>query len=57
MTKNYRIAGTFVVLFPIDNHKDTSEEINFLQDVIRNALEKDHIKVKEINVQIIREIK
>jgi len=57
MSKEYEIAGTFTILFPLDNHKDTYEEINFLQDIVRIALEKDHIKVKRINVQVVREHK
>ena len=55
MSKTYEIAGTFVILFPLDNHKDTYEEINFLQDIIRIALEKDHIKVKRIDVKVVKE--
>lgn len=57
MSKAYEIAGTFLILFPLDNHKDTYEEINVLQDIIRIALEKDHIKVKRISVQIVKESK
>ena len=55
MSKTHEIAGTFVILFPLDDHKDTYEEINFLQDIIRIALEKDHIKVKRINVKVVKE--
>lgn len=57
MSKKYEVGGTFVILFPLDNHKDTYEEINFLQDIIRIALEKDHIKVKRISVQVVKEKK
>jgi len=57
MSKTYEIAGTFVILFPLDNHKDTYEEINFLQDIIRIALEKDHIKVKRIDVKVVKVVK
>ena len=57
MSKTYEIAGTFVILFPLDNHKDTYEEINFLQDVIRNALEFGHIEVKRIDVKVVKESK
>ena len=57
MSKQYEITGTFSILFPLDDHKETYEEINFLQDIISNALEKDHIKVKRIHVQIIKESK
>ena len=55
MSKTYEVAGTFTILFPLDNHKDTYEEINFLQDIVRIALEKGHIKVKRIDVKIIKE--
>ena len=55
MSKKYEVAGTFVILFPLDDHKDTYEEINFLQDVIRNALQFGHIEVKRINVQVVKE--
>ena len=57
MSKKYEVAGTFVILFPLDNHKDTYEEINFLQDVIRNALQFGHIEVKRITVQVVKEAK
>jgi len=57
MRKKYEVAGTFVILFPLDNHKDTYEEINFLQDIIKIALEKDYIKVKRITVQVVKESK
>ena len=57
MSKKYEVAGTFVILFPLDNHRDTYEEINFLQDVIRNALQFGHIEVKRISVQIVKEVK
>ena len=57
MSKQHEISGTFSILYPLDDHKDTYELINFLQDIIKIALEKDHIKVKRINVQIIKESK
>lgn len=57
MSKTYEIGGTFLILFPLNNHKDTYEEINFLQDIIKIALEKDHIKVKRISVQVVKEVK
>ena len=55
MSKTYEVAGTFVILFPLDNHKDTYEEINFLQDVIRNALQCGQIEVKRLTVQVVKE--
>lgn len=57
MSKTHEVAGTFLILFPLDNHKDTYEEINFLQDIIKIALEKDYIKVKRITVQVVKEKK
>lgn len=57
MSKQYEISGTFSILFPLDDHKDTYEEINFLQDIVRIALEKGHIKVNRIHVQVVKESK
>ena len=53
--EEYEVSGDFTILFPLEEHKDTYEEINFLQDVIRNALEFGHIKVMRINVRIVEE--
>ena len=55
MSKKYEVAGTFLILFPLKEHKDTYEEINFLQDVIRNALQFGHIEVKRIDVKVVKE--
>ncbi len=58
-TKLYEISGDFTFLFPLEEgqYRNTYEEINAMNDIARNALEKDHIKVKKINVRIIQESK
>jgi hypothetical protein len=51
--KEYEVSGDFTILFPLEKGGKVYEEINMLQDVIRNALEKDHIEVRGINVRIV----
>ena len=51
------VVGDFIIIFPLEKCGTVYEEINMLNDVIKSALEKDHIKVKRINVRIIHEIK
>ena len=55
--KECEIVGDFHVVYPLEKAGTVYEEINLLNDVIRNALERDHIKVKQINVRIIHELK
>ena len=51
--QEYEVSGDFIILFPLEKGGRVYEEINMLHDVIKNALEKDHIKVKRINVRIV----
>ena len=51
--KDYEVSGDFIILFPLERGGNVYEEINMLNDVIRIALEKDHIKVKRLNVRIV----
>jgi len=53
--KEYEVSGDFTILFPLEKGGDVYEEINMLNDVIKGALEKDHIKVKRLNVRIVEE--
>lgn len=53
--KEYEVLGDFTILFPLEKGGKVYEEINLLNDVIKIALEKDHIKVKRINVRIVKE--
>lgn len=55
--KEYEVSGDFTILFPLEKGGKVYEEINLLHDVIRIALEKDHIKVKRINVRIVEKPK
>jgi hypothetical protein len=55
--ENYKISGDFIILFPLEKGGKVYEEINMLNDVIKIALEKDHIKVKRINVRIVEKSK
>jgi len=55
--KEYEVLGDFIILFPLEKGGRVYEEINMLNDVIRIALEKDHIKVKRINVRIVEKPK
>jgi hypothetical protein len=55
--KEYEVSGDFTILFPLEQGGDVYEEINMLRDVIRIALEKDHIKVKRLDVRIVEEPK
>ncbi|TES89942.1 MAG: hypothetical protein E3J87_11050 [Candidatus Cloacimonadota bacterium] len=52
--EEYEVLGDFIILFPLEKGGRIYEEINLLNDVIRIALEKDHIKVKRINVRIVK---
>ena len=54
--KKHEIMGDFVILFPLDSlAKDVYETFSAIQDIIKIALEKDHIEVKKITVRIIKE--
>jgi len=55
--EKYEVSGDFTIIFPLEKGGDVYEEINLLNDVIRNALEKDHIKVKRLNVRIVEKPK
>ncbi len=55
--EKYEVSGDFTIIFPLEKGGNVYEEINMLHDVIKSALEKDHIKVKQINVRIIHELK
>ena len=55
--EKYKVSGDFTILFPLEKGGNVYEEINMLHDVIRIALEKDHIKVKRINVRIVEKPK
>ena len=55
--KECEVVGDFHVIYPLEKAGTVYEEINLLKDVITSALEKDHIKVKRINVRIVHELK
>ena len=54
--ERYEVMGDFVILFPLDEIKRVHyyEELNVLGDIIKIALEKDHLEVKKIKVRIIQ---
>ena len=55
--EKYEVSGYFTILFPLEKGGNVYEEINLLNDVIRIALEKDHIKVKRVDVKIVEKPK